>query len=272
MCILLAICGILFQAKEVRNEQHQFRFRVPAGYEEFTPKPPDVDYLWRRVLTDGSGQALAFTVQVFPGPVGREQGDPQKMQEATAKRRPQDVVTTRGVRWNDLDLVAIDLEHDSPRGGRMLSVSVTVPTAPRALLIQVMGPVGQKDLIRAEAQDILRSVSGKTNWIPSAQRGLLFAAGGTSLLGWTIWAAYGLVWVIAFRTHPERAVQARAICLSSVAVLILIGVCLSLVIDGLREDTKTAGPQVLGGLAAFAAAARAAKLWNLRPGSTRPAV
>jgi hypothetical protein len=119
--------------------------------------------------------------------------------------------------------------------------------------------------VEADFQAVLRSVTGKTNWIATEQRWLLLFGGGFVLLGWSVWAVYGIVWAVLFRKHPERATRSRAVCLGVVAISLSLGLCLSLILEGFKSDTPNSAPQLIGVLAALSAGTRSMKLWNWKP-------
>jgi hypothetical protein len=259
-----ALLLALTQSSQVNNKEFEFGFRVPPGYKEVSPLPPGIHYGWRREMGDGTGDVLALTVEILPAAIGRDAADPKATRELVLKRQPDAVFDVHGLPWRDFELLVLETEVPI-KGGKGLTMVAQVPTSPRALQVRVVGPLARKEVLAADLHAVLQSVTGKTNWIPPHQRWLLLFAGGAAVLGWTLWAVYGLVWSISFRTRPQSAPRFRAIWLGAVAVLVMIGVGLSFVLEGFRTEAPQTGAQFLGMLAALSAAQRATKLWYQRP-------
>jgi hypothetical protein len=139
--VLGCLLALFLQETDVKNAELGFGFQVPAGYQPVTPLPKGLDYGWRRALPSGQEGALALTVVVLPGALGRDAGDVNVTRGNLAKKHPTVTFDLRTLRWRDLDLVAVVREIDIPGVGPGISWTIQVPTAPRAIQFAMIGPL-----------------------------------------------------------------------------------------------------------------------------------
>jgi hypothetical protein len=256
--------------RDVWNAKQNLRFRVPDGYEVVKTVPAGADYAWLRPPEPNESLGFTIVVGILPGTMGREEANPERLRTAYLKRAaPGATLSMRPLRWGELDLFLTEVEQDKEGAGRVVTMGVIVPLSPSAVQFAVSGAVGRRDFVEKDLRSILSSVQGKTNWIPQYERIMILTGAVPMLLGWILWAVYGLVWLILYRSHPLMATKVRSIWLGSVSVLIMIGVAMSLVIDGFKDRTQSNG--IIGMLVVIATAMRATKLWNAGPATSSTA-
>src|SRR5260370_32594790 len=101
-------------------------------------------------------------VQDMGGPIGRE--------DLSKKANKPENTTLEKTAWKGFDVDVFKVVENI-RGVSFVTFNAQVPLKPHAIQIMVSGPAFDENKLRKDAQTIVASIQGPTNWLTDEERG-----------------------------------------------------------------------------------------------------
>lgn len=250
---MLVLALLLVQELEVRHADPPFTARVPPGFVAFGEGE---GYRWKNA--DGS---IRLRLQILPGRVGR--ATVKDVQAAGLRnQKPGTSFRTHEVPWKTFRLPV--LETDQAVDDFPVSVFIVqIPLKPRAVQVWAMGRADRREQVERVFRALVAGLDGETNWLSPGERARVLAKIAPALFGWSAWLVYGLVWLVAFRGRPDRALGLRMTWMGATALLLLAAAGIRLfVVEKAGEPPSKGSIAALG--AGLACAQRAVQHWKRR--------
>lgn len=212
-------------ALTISHPDPKFRMSVPPGYAVSAVQPPGVAYSYQRVV--GDGKAVALTVTILEGVIGREEISEADARAAALKKLPPGASFQLGKgRWGEYDIGVMETRF-TMQGVDVFSLVAEIPSTPRAVMISVGGPRSAEAQMRSDLAHALRSFRAPSNWLTPTQRSLAFAAGGSAVLSWVTLLVYGILYAAMYRRDVLRHWGFRVSYLTVTVVLFAVAITTS---------------------------------------------
>jgi hypothetical protein len=211
-------------ATRLQHEKPHFRATIPAGFVPLPELPPSQAYAFSRVVAPDKGNIIV-SIQILDGKIGREtlSEDPSRaLSQARAKLPPGSDVKIGKARWSGFDLQVIETRVPRKEGD-YLAFAAQIPLLPVAIQISMVGKATLEEDMRRDLAAILSTTTGTTDWLTDRQRMLAWVAGISTILAWTLLAAYGLAHLVAWKGKPRRLWRLRLSWLAILTVLFVTG-------------------------------------------------
>jgi len=149
-------------AFDYTNSQLGFNVTLPDGLDDFSTNMR-IKSLISRASVDASKKGLIelVAVQDMGGPIGRE--------DLSKKPNKPENTTLEKTAWKGFDVDVFKVVENI-RGVSFVTFNAQVPLKPHAIQIMVSGPTYDENKLRKEAQTIVASVQGPTNWLTDEER------------------------------------------------------------------------------------------------------
>ncbi len=149
---------------EVVNEEHGFRFKIPARFQSMPAMGVHTDLLHAFVLLDGSAaEGMAAMVQIQRMRAG------MSLQSVGGARLPKGLLPGGAAmetrKWQGRDVPAMVLALPT-EGGSFRTVSVEVPLGPR-IMVMVSGDASRKAELEGYLAGVLNSLQGQAAPTPA---------------------------------------------------------------------------------------------------------
>lgn len=158
-CLLVILAGGN-DTQVVSNSELNFRFEIPATFEQLPASDEDVHQIhayFQPAQTPSESPILLF-VRRLRGTLNRG--------KITSKRQDSETFTDR---WQDLDIQVVRFPEtigDEPR----VTFSTLVPLVPEAIQIQMNSSPSDAQHAHDALRQILASLQGRTNWMTNEER------------------------------------------------------------------------------------------------------
>ena len=162
MLLALVLWAAALHAGTVADAKRGFSFRTPEG---FKPAPADrQNPMFSQVFILGdpsdSTPDISLGIQPLGGVIGREHMKTQDLPEGLNAK----LFLTR---WKGFDVDGIETRM-TVEGCDVLSLGVQIPIRAEAIQVHVAGLASREKELHRYLNEVLASLDGPTNWIPSA--------------------------------------------------------------------------------------------------------